>query len=61
MLIGGFYILGIFIKEFNIKNKYIFFILLVIVMISSCLFMKELLIEVVFEGILCWGVFIGIN
>ena len=55
MLIGGLYILGTFIKESNIKNKYIPFILLVIAMISSCLFMKELSIEAVFEGILCWG------
>ncbi|WP_334300229.1 phage holin family protein [Clostridioides difficile] len=43
------------------KNKYIPFILLVIAMISSCLFMKELSIEAVFEGILCWGASIGIN
>ncbi|HHQ5516503.1 TPA: phage holin family protein, partial [Clostridioides difficile] len=47
MLIGGLYILGTFIKESNIKNKYIPFILLVIAMISSCLFMKELSIEAV--------------
>ncbi|MGO1042160.1 phage holin family protein [Clostridioides difficile] len=61
MLIGGLYILGTFIKESNIKNKYIPFMLLVIAMISSCLFMKELSIEAVFEGILCWGASIGIN
>ncbi|MDI7818062.1 phage holin family protein [Clostridioides difficile] len=61
MLIGGLYILGTFIKESNTKNKYIPFTLLIIAIISSCLFMNELSIEAIFEGILCWGASIGIS
>ena len=71
ILIAAIYVLGIFLKKLNsVKDNYITLILMVFAITFAVLLnivnsqykvLYEAAINAVLQGILCWGVAIGIN
>lgn len=61
ILIAATYVLGIFLKRIeSVKDKYITIILMVFTVASSML-ISGLSVTSFLQGILCWGVSVGIN
>lgn len=60
ILIAIAYIIGVELKKSNIKDKYIPSILALVTILVSC-FMLGFNIDAIIQGVLCWGVSIGIN
>lgn len=61
ILIAATYVLGVFLKKIDtVKDKYITMLLMLFVVIFS-IALGGLSANSVLQGILCWGVSIGIN
>lgn len=54
-------ILGVYLKKSNIKDKYIPSILLGVSLVSSCLLLQDFDITSILQGVVCWGIAIGVN
>lgn len=71
ILIASIYVLGIFLKKLNsVKDNYITLILMVFAITFAVLLnivnsqykvLYEAIINAILQGILCWGVAVGIN
>lgn len=61
ILIAATYVLGVFLKKMeSVKDKYITIILMVVCIIFS-LILGGISANSILQGILCWGVSVGIN
>ena len=61
ILIAATYVLGVFLKKLeSVKDKYITIILMVFTVASSML-INGLSVTSFLQGILCWGVAVGLN
>ena len=61
ILIAATYVLGVFLKKLeSVKDKYITIILMVFT-IAFSMVLSGLSATAFFQGILCWGVSVGIN
>ncbi|MDU4725939.1 MULTISPECIES: phage holin family protein [Clostridium] len=61
ILIAATYVLGVFLKRLeSVKDKYITIILMVFTVASSML-ISGLSVTSFLQGILCWGVSVGVN
>ena len=71
ILIGAIYVLGIFLKKLeNVKDSYITVILMLFAITFAILLniinseytvMYKSIINAILQGILCWGVSVGVN
>lgn len=61
IVVSAIYVLGYFCKQSKLPDKYIPITLLMVAIISCPLIMRELRIEYILQGVLCWGVAVGIN
>lgn len=70
IVIAGIYVLGIFLKNAAIKDKYIPFILMICSITFAVLLtiinteykvLFEAIVNGILQGILCWGAAIGVN
>lgn len=61
ILIAGVYVLGIFLKKLeSVKDKYITSVLMLFSIVLSMVLSKPSAISLL-QGILCWGVAVGVN
>lgn len=61
ILVVSLNVLGVFFKKSNMTDKYIPSTLLGISLISSCLLMQSFNITSLLQGVICWGVAVGLN
>ena len=70
ILIAGIYVLGIFLKNSAVKDKYITIILMLFSITIAVLLtiinaqyktLFEAIVNGILQGILCWGVAVGVN
>lgn len=61
ILVVSLYVLGVFFKKSKVSDRYIPSLLLAIAIISSCLLTQDFSITPILQGVICWGVAVGIN
>ena len=61
ILIAGLYVLGIFVKKSALPDKFIPVCLMAVSIGFSCILSPSDIATAILQGILCWGVSVGIN